>query len=152
MISYCKIIKLVRHCIHFVLYNKNRKLTILVYLYTGYFRFCILFRSQDSLEKLLGKKGMESQMDETENNIVTAKRMAVYVNRIANHTPWESRCLVRALTLQKLLMNNKINSTLYLGVGNDGDNIQAHAWLRCGDVYLTGGTGKEYVTVAKFYA
>ena len=28
--------------------------------------------------------------------------------------------------------------------------MKAHAWLRCGGLYVTGGTGEEFAQVAKF--
>ena len=41
---------------------------------------------------------------------------------------------------------------MYLGVGLDENKkMIAHAWLRCGQLYVTGGDGHEYTTVACFY-
>jgi hypothetical protein len=54
------------------------------------------------------------------------------------------------MTARKLLMKKHISSTLYLGVGKDNDQMIAHAWLRCGNMYVTGGDGKNYSMVAKF--
>ena len=72
------------------------------------------------------------------------------VNRITEHTLWESKCLVRAMTARKLLKEAGIHSTLYLGVGKDEGKMIAHAWLRCGQMYVTGGNGSSYAMVAKF--
>jgi hypothetical protein len=47
-------------------------------------------------------------------------------------------------------MKKHISSTLYLGVGKDNDQMVAHAWLRCGQLYVTGGNGSNYSMVAKF--
>ena len=63
---------------------------------------------------------------------------------------WESKCLVRAMTARKLLKEAGIHSTLYLGVGKDEGKMIAHAWLRCGQMYVTGGNGSSYAMVAKF--
>ena len=50
----------------------------------------------------------------------------------------------------KLLKEAGIHSTLYLGVGKDEGKMIAHAWLRCGQMYVTGGNGSSYAMVAKF--
>ena len=54
--------------------------------------------------------------------------------------------------LIKYIKEKEISTTLYLGVKKDSDNnMLAHAWLRCGDYYVTGGANKEgYAVVAKF--
>ena len=49
-------------------------------------------------------------------------------------------------------MKRGVNTTLYLGVGKEDGNMVAHAWLRCGQLYVTGGNGNGYAMVAKFRA
>jgi hypothetical protein len=102
------------------------------------------------MKKHYGITGEESPADESKENYSKAMKIAYHVNRIAEHTPWESKCLVRALTAQKLLTKKKISSTLYLGVKKDGEKMVAHAWIRTGGFYATGGTGEGYTVVAKF--
>ncbi|WP_246503483.1 lasso peptide biosynthesis B2 protein [Clostridium polyendosporum] len=82
----------------------------------------------------------------------TIKKVAWAVNQASKYTPWESKCLVQALTAQNMLKRRKIYSTLYLGVAKKGSkNINAHAWLRCGQVIVTGGYRREdFKEVAKF--
>lgn len=60
--------------------------------------------------------------------------------------------MVRAMTARKILLKKGINSTLYLGVGKEDGKMVAHAWLRCGQLYVTGGNGTGYAMVAKFKA
>ena len=31
------------------------------------------------------------------------------------------------------------------------EKMVAHAWLRCGEMYVTGGNGEGYAIVSKFY-
>ena len=40
---------------------------------------------------------------------------------------------------------------MYLGCGTEDDKMVAHAWLRCGEMYVTGGDGEGYAVVSKFY-
>ncbi|WP_051204843.1 lasso peptide biosynthesis B2 protein [Butyrivibrio sp. VCD2006] len=62
---------------------------------------------------------------------------------------------MRALTAQKLLLEKGIESTLYLGCKEDETGkMVAHAWIRCGKAYVTGGNGAAdgYAIVEKFRA
>ena len=38
-----------------------------------------------------------------------------------------------------------------LGCKIEDGKMVAHAWLRCGEMYVTGGNGAEYAMVDKFY-
>ena len=72
------------------------------------------------------------------------------VQTAASRTPWESACLVQALTGMIMLVRRGGNATLYLGVAkdeNDAEAMTAHAWLRCGNVILTGAGGVERFSV-----
>ena len=63
------------------------------------------------------------------------------VERMADHTPWQSACLPQAMAAQNMLKRRGIGSTLYLGLNKPGRNQagrEAHAWLRCGVAILTG--------------
>jgi len=135
---------------NFMRYNKEKKLTLEVWIWMAIFRMLILFVPQKYLKKHYGKSGEESSETENEANYQQAQKIAINVNRISIKTPWESKCLVRALTAQRLLNKRKIESTMYLGVRKEDNKMVAHAWLRVGKFYLTGGDGKEYTTVAFF--
>jgi hypothetical protein len=78
------------------------------------------------------------------------------VEAAASKLPWTSSCLVRALAAASLLRHRHINATLYLGVAREaGDSgaMRAHAWLRCGDLVLTGAAERAlYTPIASFTA
>jgi len=70
-----------------------------------------------------------------------ADAIAWAVQRMADHTPRVSTCLVQALTAQNMLKRRGSGSTLYLGMATGEKpetQAEAHAWLRCGTSYLTG--------------
>ena len=71
---------------------------------------------------------------------------------MCSRTAWESKCLVRALTAQRLLKKKGIPSTMYLGCKMEEGNMVAHAWLRVGKLYVTGGNGESYSKVDRFRA
>ena len=99
-------------------------MSIKIYFYTWFYRMCILWLPKQELERMMGERGGESPQEETMENLRKAKRVSTHVNRI--------------------------HSTLYLGVGKDEGKMIAHAWLRCGQMYVTGGNGSSYAMVAKF--
>lgn len=132
--------------------NRNRKMTVAVWVYAAWYRFCVRFISPKKLSPHWGIRGEESVENASAEEYKYANVVASKVNRSANNTPWESKCLVRALTAQKLLKRKKIESTLYLGVGQENGKMTAHAWLRVGQMYVTGGNGEGYAVVDKYKA
>ena len=138
------------HVINYIRYNRDKWLTIEIWFWAALFRCLILFVPTKYIRNYYGNLGEESPSAESMEHYMKARKIAFHVNRIAEHTPWESKCLVRALAAQRLFTKNKISSTLYLGVKKDGEKLVAHAWIRTGDYYATGGNGTGYTMVAKF--
>lgn len=136
--------------VDFLVYNKQKSLTVSVWFWAAIFRIMILIIPSKYVRKYYGISGEESPPIECDENYRKAWRISYHVNRVAVHTPWESKCLVRALTAQKLLTNQKISSTLYLGVNKVNNKMVAHSWIRTGEFCVTGGSKEEYVIVAKF--
>lgn len=141
-----------KHVIYnFLFENNHKKRTVAIYLLTAFYRMQILLIPSKYLEKKWGERGKESEATEIEANYRTAYFISKDVNRIADKTPWKSLCLVRALAARYLMVRKGIPTTLYLGVGKDENGkMIAHAWLRCGEMYMTGGDGSGYAMVAKF--
>jgi hypothetical protein len=138
------------HVLDFFTHNHRKRLTIKVWFWAGLYRVIILIIPAKLMKKHYGILGEESSYCVSEDNERKARMISYQVNRVAMNTPWESKCLVRALTAQKLLSNENISSTLYLGIKKENEKMLAHAWIRTGDFYLTGGDGKEYAIVARF--
>lgn len=141
-----KLIRLYR----FVRYNPYKQMYVHILILSAIYRFLILLIPVKRLQRFMGILNEESTGDVSNECYKEAVMISHAVNRLCKHTPWESRCLVRAMTAQHLLKRKHIPSTLYLGVGKDEESLIAHAWLRCGEFYVTGGTGDKYAVVAKF--
>ena len=78
-------------------------------------------------------------------------RVASAIRRASRYVPINCTCLVQAITGSVMLDSEGIPSTLYLGVKRLEAGLTTHAWLRCGDLYLTGGPEqKDFVAVATF--
>jgi len=122
-----------------------------IWYLTAFYRAQMLLVPSKKLEKSWGQRDVESP-DETEQwHYRYAYEVSEEVTRVSDRTPWESKCLVRALTARYLLHRKGIKTTLYLGVGKDENGkMIAHSWLRCGKMYVTGGDGEGYGVVARF--
>jgi len=73
------------------------------------------------------------------------------ISTASSYTPWKSNCLPQAITGKQMLQKRGLRSTLYLGLlrVRNGE-VAAHAWLRCGDMYVTGGRGLRFTVVGAF--
>ncbi|MPQ44839.1 lasso peptide biosynthesis B2 protein [Clostridium tarantellae] len=117
----------------------------------GIMRMAILIIPFKKLKKYMGKHSVESSYEGDIEDYKIVKKVRWAVMHAAEYTPWESKCLVQALTVQNMLKRRKIYTTIYLGVGKDENNeMIAHSWIRYGRFFITGGDGTGFSTVAKF--
>jgi len=102
----------------------------------------------------LGRHMNESGTQVNPSDLLFALMVSQAVRSAANNTPWKSVCLPQAVAGQWMLKRRRIAATLYLGVAkneNKTEKLAAHAWLRCGDVILTGAPGhRQFTVVATF--
>lgn len=129
--------------------NKRKVLFIKAFIILGISRALVLSISFKNLSKNLGTHGMETSYEECED-INTIRLIKWAVNTAAKFTPWNSNCLAKAITAQRMLSKRKISSTMYFGVIKEKGELKAHAWLRSGNTYITGGNGYGY-TVTGFF-
>ncbi len=138
---------------NFLFKTSRRWLTVKTVFLTAVARFRIYFFKGSKLHKYLGKPGESTFEDlQTRRDIGNMLYVIDKVARVAKRVPWQSKCLVQAMVAQRLLRDYNIKSTLYLGVSRDEESgkMIAHAWVRCGSVYICGGKGEGYAVVAKF--
>ncbi len=137
----------------FALHYKDQFLLLEVFILLGFSRFLLLAVPFKTVAPFLGQSGIESPDFISENQLKIGKKIAWGVNLMSRHTLWESKCLGQAITAKIMLRRRKINSTIYLGVSRDEEKkMIAHAWLRCGDMILTGNRGRERFTVVGLYS
>ena len=137
----------------FLRYNEHKRETLKAYFWSGIYRYQILYKPSKKLKPKWGIAGEESPKKASLDDYRYAKKVSYAVNQVCSKTKWESKCLVRALTAQKLLAEKGIESTMYLGVKEDGNHkMVAHSWIRVGRVFVTGGNGVAdgYAVVDKF--
>jgi hypothetical protein len=119
------------------------------YFLLGWARLTINTVKFETLAQKLGTQGLETPQAAPEEHLLEARRISWAVRSASRLTPWQSNCFPQAVAAKYLLRRRGIPSTLYLGAAFKARSVlEAHAWLRCGSVYVTGGAGhKRYGTV-----
>ena len=80
----------------------------------------------------------------------TVNRVSRAIESVSGHAPWRCKCLEQALAAKTMLRWRGISSTLYVAVARDA-GLEAHAWVRSGNVCVTGHAAFErYTIVARF--
>lgn len=104
------------------------------------------------LSPCFGQPMTESTRQVTPEQVRLIRRVAWAVQRASELTPWPSVCFPQAVTAKMLLRQRGLSSTLYFGAAFDeARDLNAHAWLRCGPLYVTGGPGRrQFGVVASF--
>ncbi|MCP3998626.1 MAG: lasso peptide biosynthesis B2 protein [Actinomycetia bacterium] len=117
------------------------------------------------LERFLGERMVESPEELSPAQIQAARTVRWAIGRVSGRTPWVSNCFPQAIAARVLLRRRKVPCTIYLGAGfvserAEGDNsasaaslttMVAHAWVRSGPLFVTGGDGTlKYGAVASF--
>jgi len=103
----------------------------------------------------LGKHMQESAQEMKPAELHRARLIGQAIRSAANNTPWQSFCLPQAVAAQWMLRRRRVAATLYLGVSKDEtkpEKLAAHAWLRCGDIILTGAGGHRQCTVVAAFS
>ncbi len=111
-----------------------------------------------SLRRITTRLG--APMEETPKEGVSAdqlryaRRIGWAISRTAARTPTNSNCYPQALTAWWLLHKKRIPTTFYYGAAfdEDGTALQAHVWLRCGPLVVTGGGPRRRFAPLTWYA
>jgi hypothetical protein len=89
----------------------------------------------------LGTRLLETPTDVPADQLRYARRVAWAITRVSPGTPTNSNCYPQGLTARWLLHRKGIPTTFYYGAAfdEDGTALQAHVWVRCGPLIVTGG-------------
>jgi len=126
-------------------------LLVQAFMLLGFVRLAIMVIPFRFLALNLGKQMQEAPEDDYgESDYVHQISWAIQL--VSRYTPWESKCLVQAITGKIFLRQRRLNNTLYLGVAKSRENkMVAHAWLFCGKSVVTGAEGSgDFTVVGKF--
>jgi hypothetical protein len=92
----------------------------------------------------------------TSEQVQQARRIGRLVRATANITPWQSLCLVQALTATILLHQYQLPYIMHFGLAKEqrpesANPLQAHAWVTAGPIAVTGGHSLQQFTVVGTY-
>ncbi|MBD8071109.1 lasso peptide biosynthesis B2 protein [Bacillus sp. PS06] len=123
------------------------------FIFLGWARFQLVFRQFSKIAPSLGHYMKETEEVSPEEHKEALKKIRHTIHIMSKYTPWDSKCLVRAMAAMKMLERRGIESTLYLGTGKDrSGKMIAHAWLRSGPIYITGYEEMHLFTVTGKFA
>jgi hypothetical protein len=76
---------------------------------------------------------------------IDVERLSWAIAVAAQHVPWRSDCLIKTIAADRWLRRYHLQPDFYLGVAKDEKGVfAAHAWLRYGDLTVTGGRYDQY--------
>ncbi|WP_141504041.1 lasso peptide biosynthesis B2 protein [Paenibacillus luteus] len=119
----------------------------------GWARLRIAFQPFSKIAPSLGHYMIETESEPLAEHRQSLLQVRSVIHIASRHTPWESKCLARAIAGMRMLERRHISSTLYLGTAkDDAGKLIAHAWLRSGAHYITGAEEMERFTVTGMFA
>ena len=143
----------------FALNSADKAILLKAWFLLGYTRAAIIATSFKRLSGALDHhRESINPVSLTPGQLQTAARIGYLVAAAANHTPWQSLCLVQVLVTQRLLAKRNIPGQFYLGVRRGCERtggpagLAAHAWLQCGDAIVNGAAGHEQYTVVSTFS
>ncbi len=75
-------------------------------------------------------------------------------NAVARRCPLPMKCLGRSVTLSWLLRLEGIDATVQIGVRKHQHDLDAHAWVQCGDLIINDAedVAERYIRIGSGYA
>lgn len=102
----------------------------------------------------LGKRQAETLKESCIKSLRQRQYLAFirkFIPIFSRRLPWRSVCLHEALAAYFLIRQIKLPTTFYFGMNRKGgQGLGAHAWIRCGEWYITGGNGVDQTVVGVY--
>lgn len=132
---------------------KKLLLFILIWPLLGINRLIILFVPFKRIAPKMGEDMVEVAVTYSRRSVHRSKVIGRLIARASYLTPWESKCFVQALTGIELMWLFNLPYTLYFGIRRDeaAGGLTAHAWVKHGDLFVTGYAGHELFHPVAWY-
>jgi len=102
---------------------------------------------------LLGEYKKEISVDLDENQKQLILKFKQNNIKLKRRLPWKVKCFEEAIAAKKVLEKYHIKSTIYLGVAKKTEHkLIAHAWLKSGNLFITGKKGHKKQAIVGFYS
>ena len=132
---------------------KLKFLYLEAFFYLGISRVIVLFFKFSKTSKIFGKTNSETQMSNDNIDVKKVNDIKKAIKAVGKNTFWDSKCLVQAYAAKFMLRKRNQPVTVYFGVAkNDSNDLIAHAWVRCGLIYVSGGENRMKFTITSMYS
>jgi hypothetical protein len=115
-------------------------------------RIAILLLPFKVVARRLGTRMRESPSFADDADRPTLRRVSWAIAAVSRRAPWRCKCLEQGVAASGMLRRRRIPSTFYFGVARTDGVVAAHAWVRSGDYYVTGGSEREHFQVVSTFA
>jgi len=119
---------------------------LLAIAYLSFSQILITFVPFRIYYKFFADRHIRPDADATEEKILVVRKALL---RGIKRLPWKAKCLAQALAGKLLLRKLGLSGTIYLGVRKDTGKLEAHAWLKCGNQFISGKEGYKKFTVVQ---
>jgi len=126
--------------------SERRSLVVEAVFWTALARIAVFVLPFRWIAPRLGTPMAETAPTLTDEQTEQVRLVAWALEVTHRELPRLGGCLPQAIAAKIMLRRRGVPSTLYLGVRRK-DDLEAHAWLRCGNVVLTGGPQRQGFTV-----
>jgi hypothetical protein len=132
--------------------SSDRRLFVEAAIWLGIARLAVLVVPFRWITPFFGTHMVESTENTTPDHKDIMGRVSWAVQTASRHLPWECKCLAQAIAGKGMFKTRRVPSTLYLGLLKDGgEKLKAHAWLRTGDLIVTGARDMDrFIVVSSF--
>ena len=88
------------------------------------------------------------RFDDNTRGEVDLARLSWAISVAAARVPWRSDCLPQAMAADRWLRRYGIQPKFFVGVAKEASgSLKGHAWLRCGEMTVTGGNGQDFAII-----
>ena len=123
-----------------------------VFALLAFTHFILLFSSFKRINGVLGTLHQETA-DGPNQHKARLSTIAQAIEIASKYAFWKPMCYTQALTGKIMLKRRSMESTVYFGVKKGRDEkTKGHAWLRCGNVIVTGKYRHKHYKVLATYA
>jgi hypothetical protein len=112
-------------------------------------KLMILFISFKKIASIIGVPQIETDFENKMGNTVAQVQIAVV--RGTKYVFFSSKCYDQALATTFMLRRRQIPSTIYFGLNKKESQLSAHAWVRCGQLIISGKQGYDNFTPVAWF-
>ena len=131
----------------------RKKLLVETVVLLSLARLAVLLLPFRWVAPLLGEEGAQTPTVGNPAHVASILAVRKALRKVPKRVPWTSKCLDQAIAGKIMLARRGIPSTVYFGVkSGDKGQIDAHAWLRSGPFYVSGGATRNRFAVINQFA